>query len=340
MKILCVDYISAPGHMNFNKIHINAFLKLGHELHLVGKSGQFSNIKESDSVFIYSIPDKCYKMGTIPSLSFRLQGICALLWVKKNFNISKFDYVIFLTYDVLSLVLYRFNNRVILINHNNVDQLDSSIKLFLTKQLPSYYIHVALNEYMQEHLCLLLPNRKVLYVPHGYLEPATTSKRPSFIDNNDRFIFCPVNRNVDIGLIQDLLESNSFKNYLVDNGILLFVKSQLFGKSEGNIRTIEMLSESDYNYMLCNAMAVFLPYGDEFKYRCSGILFECFSRNTPVLSTSRAALLIYKDRINIHFCCNTSTAINALRTIQREGKTFEYDKKQFQPLDYWKSILR
>lgn len=338
MRILYIDYMSPKGHEVFNTIHIDSLINIGCNLHVVVYGQYLKNLKEGERLKITRIPE-CFETKGRSAIAVRINDIRRLLWINKNIDVSIYDSVILSSYDILSLFFFRFKNDIHLLNHNNVDQFDSKIKLFLTKHLPSYYKHVALNEYMMEKLKDALPGKSIEYVPHGYLLPPANKKRPVFIHNGDRFIFCPVNRNYNSSLMKTVVESDAFNEYLKKNNLKLFVKSQLATESMlSNTQMLGRLDDGEYNYMLSNAIAVLLPYGDEFRYRCSGILFECIARDTPIIATPREALKIYKDKINIVFFDNINGLIESINTVLGK-KALKYNIEAYNPMNYWKELL-
>ena len=99
-----------------------------------------------------------------------------------------------------------------------------------------------------------------------------------------------------------------------------------------------VLDNEEYNYMLSKSKAVILPYGAGFKYRCSGIMFECVARKTPIIASRIDALEAFKGEINISFFSNKDeliTAINNLSVIP----LFNYDTNIFNPKKYWEKVL-
>lgn len=338
MHILVIDYISPIEHINFDLIHIQSLLDLGHRLHLVGRKGQFLDFNSYKEVQITDIPDRFYIKRPVHSLSARVQGLLSLWWIKSHIGFGNYDLIIFLSYDILSFFTFRTSVPVYLINHNNVDQLDNRIKLYLTKTLKPNYSHIALNEYMENKMKELLPKKNILFVPHGFLKPADRMSRPSFLKDDGGFVFCPVNRNYDAKLVSELINSPVVNNYIRDNRMTIFFKSQLIKEEKENILPIGMLTDEEYDYMLTNAMAVLLPYGEDFKYRCSGILFECVARNTPILATEREALKVYMNKIGIHFFSDANSFIDVLAAVHSSDKKC-YDTEAFRPKKYWKQIL-
>ena len=339
MKLLLIDYISYKGHQNFNKIHIDALLSLGHDLHLYGKRGQFDNIDKS-KVEIYELPDCFFKDYPITPVSFRLKCIATLNWLKKHIIWEHYDIVVILTYDILSLFTFKIKQKTILINHNNVSQLWSSIKRSLTRRLPQNYIHVALNEEMEARLKELFPLKEVYHVPHGVCPPSDEVKKPSFISAGEKFLFCPVNSNYDKQFVKKVFEDNMLCVFLKEHRLSLYVKATLGVCSDENVikNVPATIDYGEYNYMLQNAITVLLPYGEDFKYRCSGIFFECVARDTPIITTKLNTMAIYKNSVNMRMFTDVDSLIEAIDYyIQNEPVNF--NPEVFSPNDYWEKVF-
>lgn len=339
MKILVVDYKSIKSHQNFNKIHIDVLLHQGHHLTLVGKKGQFDNIEIKQGVNILNIPEGFYFSFPFPQLSERMREIFCLLYIWLKIKFSTFDFVIIPTYDILSFFLFRIPQKVVLINHNNVSQLENKLKFILTKLLPKRYIHIALNRLMEEHLRELLPNAKIYYIPHGVLSKPIEKRLPSFLQNEKAFLFCPVNSNFNNEFVNTIFCSTELRDYLAQMELQLFVKSSLdIHPESSNIISLPSLSDSEYDYMLSHAKAVILPYGKMFKYRCSGILFECVSYNTPVLATTLDDMLIYKNEINVDFFDDSQSLVLGLTKLLTTSLT-EKNIAALNPELFWKKMI-
>ena len=339
MKLLLIDYISFLGHRNFNKIHIEALQSIGHELTLLGKKGQFDNITINENMKVLEMPKRYFRKYPYPAVSFRLQGIGALLWVKTHTRLKEYDAIIILTYDILSLFVFRTSVPVYLIDHNNVSQLWSKLKLSLTRCLPANYMHIALNRDMEKRLQELLPRKHVFHIPHGLCPPSTDMKKPSFVSENERYLFCPVNRNYDASFIKFVFESPLLGTYLRDNNLKLYIKDQLGLKCNEVIEIVPQNMEiKQYNYMLQHAMAVLLPYGKDFKYRCSGIFFECVSRNTPVITTRLDSMAEYENEVEMKMFSTVQELISSIDSFQKTRNRIVCLEK-FEPMKYWDICL-
>ena len=339
MRLLLIDHLSPEGHKKFDEIHISALHDLGHEVTLIGRNGHFPSFENMDDIRIVTFPEWSFRPLPLKPLSERLFGIFRLLWLLFHVKFKDYDAVVLLSYDVLSLFMFRIRKDVFLINHNNVSQINNSkIKLLLTRTLPNNYKHVALNEMMEKRLKELLPYKTIVYVPHGIFLQNGDSSKPDFIDEGKKFLFCPVNRNYDAEFVKKLLGSTIITDYLEKNNLVLYVKKSIeLSRNSNSIRHITtFLTDKEYEYMIEKAQAVILPYSDGFKYRCSGILFECIARNTYVISTRIPDMEIYRDKAKISFFSSDKEFVECLmgNDVKLISNSSVFDVRQ-----YWKKIL-
>ena len=341
MRLLLIDYLSPPGHKKFDSIHISALCDLNHELQLIGRTGQFNGIAKKGYIHVRSFPKWMFKPLPIKPLTERLKGIIRLIWLLLTVRTTDFDGVVFLSYDVLSLFVYRISGRVYLINHNNVSQInDSKIKLMLTRSLPSNYIHVALNQQMERRIKELLPSKDVVYIPHGYMVDDGKDRKPRYLLGDERFLFCPVNNNYNQDFVKKLLSSHLLQDFLSKNSIKIITKEKLLqGENNNQVLGIRgRFSEEEYRYLMRNAKAIILPYGENFKYRCSGIFFECVANDNVVISTAIPDMEIFANQAKIIFFYDELSLINSIKIID-DYKKMPKNCDELNPFEYWRSIL-
>lgn len=340
MRLLIIDYITYLGHRNFNKIHVESLIRLGHTIHVVGRNSALSSIDNNEKLKFTYLPGWSNRSFPVSSVSERLKNVALLFWIKRKFDFQDYDLVIFLAYDILSLCFHRSYTPTILINHNNVSQLGSRIKLYLTKHLSGNYTHVVLTEETRMQLRDLLGKDSVKYVPHGFVYDKGEAVKPKYLNEGERFIFCPINSNYNAEQVTNLFSSSGFLELLEKENLLLVTKSNLVGsvKFQHIVSLSKRIPEEEYRYLLRNAVAVILPYSNAFKYRCSGILFECISANTPVIATQIEALDMYRDLIQIKFFRNVSEFVDNIRYFLNTTRT-KVDNTVFVPDNYWEQIL-
>lgn len=339
-NLLLIDYMSPKGHENYDLIQIKSLLALGYHITLVGRKGHFDCVPQDHNIDIKELPEWCFrKFRHLKPLCYRLQEIFTLLYIYCKLTPKKYDWTVMLCYDILSVFFFRTKGKVVLIDHNNVGQLDNSLKLFLTKAYPDY-AHIALNKQMHARLEELLPKHKVRYIPHG-LVPAFVDNQPSIqYANKEKFLFCPVNQNFDKIKVSSLFNSDSFLDYLKSNNIVFYIKYfEGIREDRKEIQVIkDRISDLDYKFLIKNSIAVILPYTEEFRYRCSGILFECVANDTTVICKRNPATSIYNGEIDMYEFDDDSQLIECIEKRIDSGKRI-YDKTPLSPTSYWKEFL-
>lgn len=337
MKILYIDYLSYSGHKNFNKIHLNALKSLGIDLSFVGSIDQYDDDLRCEFL---KIPNFFYLKLPFYSISSRILEFLCLLYIRFFIKTRNFDFIIFPTYDIFSIFAFPTRKKCFLINHNNVGQLDNPIKLIITKFLPINYVHVALNNEMHDRLSILLPSKRVLFVPHGLCLPFTKLKRPSTVPNECKFFFCPVNRNYDRNALEELFNDDQVVSFLDRNNIFIIIKEGLISLYNKRIITVEnKISFPEYNFLIKQSTAVILPYDDNFKYRCSGILFECIANDVSVVSSDINAMREFEDTISIRYFNNRDSFLKSLQCYLLSSENPSINKKKFSPYTYWQNVL-
>lgn len=342
MNILLIDYVTITGHRIFNKIHVESIARLGYNITLVGRKEALSYIDADERIRTISLPEWAYPQTDKSHSYIRLMMMQAriLLWIKKILNLKEYAKIVFLSYDIRTIHFFRTRQNVYIINHSNVSGLENKTNYFLTRLLPRNYKHVALNEKMRQRLQQLLKEREVYYVPHGMVQGEPLCEKPSFINNNELFVFCPVNSNFEKGFSKKVFESDEVERVLKTNNIKLYVKSSLnITEKLGVIQTVpSQLKDAEYNYMLSKAVAVILPYGKDFKYRCSGIFFECVAYDTPVITTKIDDMLIFKGITNTFYYNNEKDLADCIIKISSMSPPV-IDKSCFIPDKYWAKLL-
>lgn len=334
MNILVIDYLGEKGHRKFNRIHFEAIESLGNEVFYVGREGQFPGLLKDNNNLI--IPEFFYKKRIMSSFLSRIAMVRCLLWIKKRVTF-KYDSIIIPTYDAFSVGVIPSDKPVIIINHNNVGQLNNIIKKTVTKWVTSKMIHVVLNRDMENRLKDILPNAKIFFIPHGYY-PIEKTLKPSFIKGDQKFIICPINRNYNPSYTSSLFSSPELDKFLQDNGIEMYVKKGIVDNPSKRIHIIDNnLSIEEYEYLINNSISVILPYDEHFRYRCSGIFFECIAANKPILLSDIEAFNEYHNISGIFYFSNLHSLLNSVE--ESLNSIPQRNNESFQPKPFWANLL-
>lgn len=339
MKILFLDYMSLNGHKNFNKIHIRALLEEGCELDLVGKNGQFDGIVATPKLRIYSIPPFLTKKYSLPSLTCRIEWILILIWSIFKFPQRKYDLVILPTYDMVSTIFYRISKRVVCVVHD-ATYLDKNINRIAANILPKNFCFIGLNEEIKDRISEKVIHHKIYQIPHGLITPSVDYKKPAYLEPETRFFFCPINSFINYKLTSDVFSSQKLFDFLEDTNSFVVVKKGVVTASNCHrIIIIDNRPENEeYDYLMQNAKAVILPYATSFRYRCSGIFFECVARNTPVIASDIGSLRVYQNDTDTKYFSDLCGLINAMASYL-EVKNGTSDISKFDPREGWNNVI-
>lgn len=311
-KLLFVDPLSPEGHINFNKIYINALSNIFVSIDFAFKKGYEEKLSISKDDKVYLIPAKYY-INSNNKISNRVRYIQIFRHIKKYCNINNYDFVIFSSYEEISLYLSFINRPLILINHNNISGLQDNIKLFFFKKLAKKNINIVFENYMKDYL-LSLGINNVYTIHHGLpkshdeklLNNSKLIEDFSCINNFRYVIFSPSSTSTDINFLETLISNDVFNVFLRDNDILLILKNKHLNSNSKNIKIVKnYLTDLQYQYIFLRSHLIIIPYSDKFLYRVSGVLFESMANDKICLFSDIKALQIYIDFFNYDPIFNT-----------------------------------
>lgn len=304
-KILYVDPLSPSGHINFNKIYIESLLKIFTSIDFAFKENYRDKLSIHIKNKVYTIPEKLYDKSKSKIIN-RYNYYKIFRYIKNNCNIHIYDYIIFSSYEEISLYFSKFRKKLILINHNNVSGLRNPIKLFFFRKNAIRNINIVLEDYIKEYLLTLdIPNVYTLY--HGLGNPydralinnSSLLYEFNYLNNFKFVIFSPSNTSSDNVFLNKLINDYNFTSFLKKNDILLILKSNQIDNKHSNVEIIKnYLSDLQYQYLFLKSNLILLSYPSSFTFRVSAILLECMSNNKLCLISDIPSLNIYKDYFN------------------------------------------
>ena len=303
-KILYIDAHSQKGHINFNRIYLSALQKTSCDIHIVFKKGyldlceEFSNAK-SELV----LPDWLYPKSS-GKLSSRFFLLLQLLYIKRNIDFSQYDYVFLSSYEEISLFFAGIKTKMYLINHDNARGFDSKIKTFFLKHISKYHTHIVFMDYIKQRF---IENgiEDVMVIPHGLLRPYVVPDTDQFailkqLDSRlvskeyNYILFSPSILSDEQQLIS-ILSNQTFNDYLKAKHILFVVRNKISNLAANNILFIsDYLTNYQYQSLFMASTAIVICYPESFKYRVSGVLFECFANNKLCFVSELPALKAFK----------------------------------------------
>lgn len=286
-KILYLDPFSSHGHINFNKIYIDALKNQKVVLDFAFKEGYAMNLGVNERC--YDIPGKFFLKGN-NGWKNRISQIRMLIFLNRELKFKKYDMVMLAAFDEIALFFSFISANFVLVNHNNLVGLDSFVKRFFYKLVSKDNIQIVFEHFMKEYL-FSLGIRNVMEIKHGFLEKFDENilVENDFINglNLTRFrrvIFAPSSSSGDKSFFIDLVTDLNIQKSLEDLGILLILKGDFDVRQNANIKVIkDYLTENQYRYLFVHSHIILIKYNNSFQYRTSGVLWECVANNKLLL---------------------------------------------------------
>ncbi len=295
-KVLFIDYILEKGHVNFNHIHIDALKQCGFDVHLILHQLIADNLPYDASQYVAIIPSILRKREGHPLLN-RVIFLLTLLYIKVKVRFKDYDHVIISSFDEISLGLLPLCNYMQIICHRNAIGFENSIKRTFLKRLAKHNDFIVFNESMAE------PFRQqgianVHIISHGVM-PACNSAPSSEHSHKDIQLFHPSVGSDEI-FLRELLSSEDFQQFLVDEHIIFTLRSHLdITPSSDRIRIIrEFLPQKEYKKLFLNSDIILIIYPSTFRFTVSAVSFECVTYKKKALIKNNMALSYCKGFFN------------------------------------------
>lgn len=345
MKILYIDYNSSRGHVQFNRIQLNALTQIA-KVYTIFKEGYFDNIQCPKAFKYFDIPLSQYKNESGMIMS-RLWEYRLLIYIKNKINPKEWDYIIFSAYDIVSMFFARFFSKAMVFEHSSIEALDRPLKKIFFKGPNNKFTHIVFNESMKQKLSSSGIKKTVL-VPHGFLPMEKDYESTNIMKELclcGKYIFLPSLSSVDKTEIELLINNPRLIQTLEHNNIKLVVKGDYISISPNVVVYNGFFSENEYKDLFLNATFVFLPYSKSFKYRVSGVFFECIANNKYCVYRNIPALNIYDEYIKYPHHSYESIddlvqCIKYMSNVVEVNEKYSNVKCLENPLLAWREILK
>lgn len=304
-RILFVDPICPIGHMNLNRVYIGRLLDAGFLVDAVFREGYAEELGIAPGVVKLAMPATYFgeQHGRVRS---RWNQLRLLLEIKRILPVEEYDLILFSSYEEISLYLSRFPGRLVLVNHANVAALDNPIKRWFIKRLARRAMFVVFHDFIGQRL-RNSGITDVRVVPLGLSPPYAIAgpDRKDVLEAIDRrlvsrnwahIVFAPTGAKYGDTFLSQLLLRDDFAQYLSDRRILLVVKEGPRRVRSENVLVLRgRLPVDSYRALFSAASCVLISYPNNFTYRVSAVLFECFSNQKPCMVSDIEAFRAFES---------------------------------------------
>lgn len=312
MNILYVDYFQKDGHVNFNRIHIDALRAAGHRVTLVMHREIARQLPYPDSDYALQLP-RCLRFREGKPLLNRIVFLIALLYIKMRVRVGRFDKVFLGCIDEISYSLLPLNRDAYIYAHGNgrfLPEADGTLPHGATKfkamqRLAPRATFVVFNDYMAE------PFRRagfphVQVVSHGCVPPFDDAPDGAFdalpfrIAPDAHIVFHSSGKcNEDF--LRQALGDEALHRFLADHNIHLVLRNQPAWAKDipDNIHFVNgFISTALYQALFLRADAILMCYPPSFHHQVSGVSFECAANAKLMLALDTPPLRYIRPWFN------------------------------------------
>lgn len=311
MKILYVDYFQKDGHVNFNRIHIDALRRAGHQVDLVLHHEIAQQLPYPDADYALQLP-RLLRFREGKPLVNRVVFFAALLLIMLRVRVKSYDKVFLGCIDEISYGILPLRRDAYIYAHGNGRFLPApgqkgSLKFRMMQRLAPRATFVVFNDYMAAPFRAAgFPNVKV--VSHGCV-PAfgaapdgALASLPFRITPDMHIVFHPSGKcNEDF--VRKALADTALQAFLAETNTHLVLRNRPKWADEGsipaNIHFVNgFLSTELYQALFLRADAILMCYPASFHHQVSGVSFECVANQKLVLALAAEPLTYLRDYYN------------------------------------------
>lgn len=314
MRILYVDYFQKDGHVNFNRIHIDALRRAGHSVDLVLHEEIADQLPYPDEDYALLLP-RCLRFRPGKPLINRIVFLIALLYIRTRVRISTYDKVFLGCIDEISYSILPLRRDSYIFAHGNGRFLPApdgtftagTTKFRAMQKLAPETTFVVFNDYMAE------PFRRagfsnVKIVSHGCVppfDPAADDAMHHFplrITPSMKIVFHPSGKcNEDF--VRQALADAALHHFLEANDVYIILRNRpAWVKAEDVPAHIVFvngfLSNDLYRALFLRADAILMCYPASFHHQVSGVSFECAANGKLMLALDTPPLTYLRSWFN------------------------------------------
>lgn len=299
-KILYINYMLQYGHINFDLIHINALLSQGYDVKVIAHARVAQRMNLPEGVLLLALPD-WLDLDTGNGILNRVMYLVTLLFIRMHVKVKAYDQVIISNVDEVSLALLSPCRDMLVYCHNPYSCLQSRVKAYFLKQLAQHNRLMVFNESMKTPF-LQVGITQVGIISHGCMPSFRyheTTSIDRYVKEGQRVVFHPSHRPNQRFLCELLADERLQKQLEESNTVFLMRDRSGRYQSKGRIRILaDYLTAEEYQNLFLKADVILLAYPDDFRYKVSGVSYECFANQKNLLILESPSFSYCKDFYN------------------------------------------
>lgn len=322
MKILYLDFLYPKGHIRQNIEYIKCLSQFS-EVGVLCIKGWYRNLPLKTEVLeknIFRLKEN--------KVSIRINSLMVMAQSSIIIRDKNPDIIFVSSYETISFALGRFffrkRNKLFLLQHYNLDELDNAIKRWFFKTYMKKVDHIVFEDFIRDYLIdrFNLDKNRVHVLPHQLNEnfiKKTSAKKYSCVglsnSNDENMISEIVNMEMKYGIFKKNKRKVVLKSKITefDNGYLLVFKGYL--------------DEDKYNEYNSQCESIYMPFPATFRYRMSGTLVDALSNNKIVFGSDIPLMRYYSKKypLSCKIVRGAKDVFNSILDLKNDDLSSEFE---------------
>lgn len=325
IEILFVDFFFLDTHKEFNYEYFQ-LASLNYKVSIIAPDGFYSNQNKN----LHFISSKKLNLLSL-SKNTRIQRYKLMLEVTKLLNKRKEKITIILTYDTFLLFLgipfIKFNKKMFLQHHNNIDGLNSLLKKYVFSFYKNKFFHLVGEKFVAWELISTLKVKpyKLFVLRHPITKHCF--EKNEIIDYD--FIALSNSNNEEI--IAEIVANEISKNLFRSKKIKGLIRSKKIEFDNGYLKVsiFGHLGNSEFYEIFCKTKVIVMLFPKSFKKRISGTLMQALGNGKVVLSSDieHSLGLNQRNQNNLQIFFNIEDFLTLLTHMT--NKDFQLDELEY-----------
>lgn len=228
--------------------------------------------------------------------------ICALKNCREAAKLARklgIDIIVFGEYELITIpIAIKFFPRkakIIVYNHNNVDQLENSaIKRLVINRLKNKIYHCTLEPFIKEYLVEKygLKEERIFVWPHPI------ERKDKYSGDSIIYDCVGISNSNDGEIIKSICDNEIKSGRIKENGLKVILRARGAEKFDnGFLRTLNgWLSQEEYEEYFNRSRSILIPFPQSFKYRISGAVFDGLINKKIVIGSDIPLMRYYSKK--------------------------------------------
>lgn len=311
-KILYVDYDLQVGHINFNRIQIDALVLSGADVHLVLHKFMYDRLPYPREMYDWVIPPILRYRDGHPLVN-RIVFLITLILIKLKLNLRSYDHIVVGFCDEISLGIVKLSKGMYIFMHRIVSVRESRIKRFFCRHLARHSTFLVFNQHMADMLQESGIDRYHI-ISHGCVEPFENLPN---VESCHPFTIIHPSAKLNPKFVKEILHDTGLHEYLSSHNIRILLKecAGIPRVVHSNIIYLPThIDFEDYKQYFTNADAVLLSYPNDFCGQVSGVSYECVANHKRLLVYNHLSLIYCREYYNYDPIFNSTGQLTRLLT--------------------------